>query len=98
METKTFEQQTVMSRRIDELLHEVEKFSGSIKAIQHQTEMLGRENGRIERELQNTDFFINKVQPISNFTQMISVLQSITDDEDRLARIAEIQSNFFLKI
>ena len=87
-----------MSRRIDELLHEVEKFNGSIKTIQHQTEMLGRENGRIERELQNTDFFINKVQPISNFTQMISVLQSITDDEDRLARIAEIQSNFFLEI
>ena len=44
--------------------------------------MFGRESHRIDNEVQHTDFFLNKVQPISLFTNQVTMLRSIIDDED----------------
>ena len=58
--------------------------------MQHQLDILGKDNRRIDQDLQNTDFFLNKVQPIANLTTFFTVLRSVTDDEDQLDRINEI--------
>ena len=63
--------------------------------MQHQLDILGKDNRRIDQDLQNTDFFLNKVQPIANLTTFFTVLRSVTDDEDQLDRINELQKEFF---
>lgn len=57
----------------------------------HQLEMFGRETHRIEKEVQHTDYFLNKVQPISLFTNQVTLLRSIIEDEDQLDRIKQLQ-------
>ena len=60
--------------------------------------MFGREAARIDKEVQNTDFYLNKVEPISHVTQLTNMLRCIIDDEDQLEKITEIQSQFFMDI
>ena len=44
--------------------------------------MMTLEANRIDKEVQNTDFYLNKVQPISAFTQLVTMMRSVIDDEE----------------
>ena len=63
--------------------------------MMHQIDLISRDNRRIETEVENTDYYLNKVQPISSFTTMVTLLRSITEEEEHLNRISEIQNQFF---
>lgn len=60
--------------------------------MMHQIDLISRDNRRIETEVENTDYYLNKVQPISSFTTMVTLLRSITEEEEHLNRISEIQN------
>jgi len=67
-ETKLFEQKSGYDRKLAEIKLDGDRNDETIKNVQHQLKLQGLESARIEREVQNTDFFLNKVQPISGFT------------------------------
>jgi len=39
-----------------------------VRRLQHQQDMINLDTGRLNREIQNTDYYLNKVQPIAQFT------------------------------
>ena len=46
--------------------------------------MILRDTSRISKDINNTDTFINKVLPVQNFTQLMTVLRSVLDDEHHI--------------
>ena len=42
-----------------------------------------------------TDFYLNKVLPINSFTQTMTTLRSVMDEEDQLNKLKKIQDKFF---
>ena len=97
-ETKLFEQKSGYDRKLAEIKLDGDRNDETIKNLQHQLKLQGLESARIERELQNTDFFLNKVQPISGFTQLVTMMRAIIDDEEQLDRIQNLQTQFFKEI
>ena len=97
-ETKLFEQKSGYDRKLAEIKLDGERNDETIKNLQHQLKLQGLESARIEREVQNTDFFLNKVQPISGFTQLVTMMRAIIDDEEQLDRIQNLQTQFFKEI
>ena len=63
--------------------------------MEHQSELFTRECNRIIKEVENTDFFLNKVQPISQFTQVVHLMRNVIEDEEQLQRIQDLQDQFF---
>lgn len=61
--------------KLDDFESKIEGNSDVIKQIKHQFEMINRESTRINKELQDTDYFLNKVQPIATFSQVIMMLR-----------------------
>ena len=82
VETKLFESRNVQNRQVTEIKLDNDRNDEVIKNLQHQLKLLGFENAKIEREVQNTDFFLNKVQPISQFSQVVTMMRAIIDDEE----------------
>ena len=72
----------MFDRKIEEIELKHAVLEKKYKEQEHQLEMFGRESHRIDKEVQHTDFFLNKVQPISLFTNQVTMLRSIIDDED----------------
>lgn len=66
------------------MINQVNMCLEKVSTIQHQVEMVNKDHSRMETELQNTDFFLNKVQPINSFTTMLTLLREVIDDESRL--------------
>ena len=42
-----------------------------------------------------TDFYLNRVLPITNFTQMMTTFRSIAEDEEQLKKLQQVQKKFF---
>ena len=42
-----------------------------------------------------TDFYLNRVLPITNFTQMMTTFRSISEDEEQLKKLKKVQKKFF---
>ena len=98
VDMKIQEQESRDKLRQKEIKDEVAKCHELVKTMQHQQDMVIKDHSRIEMEVQNTDFFLNKVQPISIFSTMVTLMRNVTDDEDQLNRISEIQDQFFAQI
>ena len=99
-ETYNFKQklnkfQLEFNHKIDELKLIQDQLDQRYNEQHHQLDMFTRESHRIDKEVQNTDFYLNKVQPISHFTNLVTMLRSVIEDEDQLARIQEMQNGFF---
>ena len=45
-----------------------------------------------------TDFYINKVLPVSQFTQLMNVIREIISDEGQLDSLAKLQKKFFYDV
>ena len=45
-----------------------------------------------------TDFYLNRVLPITNFTQMMTTFRSIAEDEEQLKKLQQVQKKFFQDI
>ena len=90
IDTKLRAMETSSKVREDAFDEKMKEADQKLANMQHQLDILGKDNCRIDQELQNTDFFLNKVQPIANLTTFFTVLRSVTDDEDQLDRINEI--------
>ena len=57
--------------------------------------MFVKDLNRLEKEMNMTDFYLNKVLPVTSFTQMMTTLRTVTDDEDQLKKLQSIQKEFF---
>ena len=42
-----------------------------------------------------TDFYLNKVLPVTNFTQMMTTFRSVVEEEEQLKKLQEVQDKFF---
>lgn len=82
VETVLLKQKMVHDRKLDEMNTNCSLNDKSILDMKHQLEMFGREATRIDKEVQNTDFYLNKVEPISHVTQLTTMLREIIVDEE----------------
>ena len=67
-ETQLMKYKTELNRKIDDIKIDINTINETVKRTKHSIEMANLESNRIDREVQNTDFYLNKVQPIANFT------------------------------
>ena len=63
--------------------------------MEHQAKLFNTSCENLRKEVENTDFFLNKVQPISNFTQTVHIMRNVIEEDDQLIRIQELQDQFF---
>ena len=61
-------------------------------------EMFNKDHNRLDKELNLTDFYLNKVLPINNFTQTMTTLRTVMDDEEQLEKLKQVQDNFFKEL
>ena len=66
-----------------------------MKSLNHQMEMFNKDFNRLDKEQNMTDFYLNKVLPITNFTQMMTTFRSVVDEEEQLNKLQEVQDKFF---
>ena len=57
--------------------------------------MILRDTSRISKDISNTDTFINKVLPVQNFTQLMTVLRSVLDEEHQIEALQKLHEQFF---
>ena len=57
--------------------------------------MFLKDNNRLDKELNMTDLYLNKMLPIAQFTQTMTTLRTVMDDEDQLEKLKKIQEKFF---
>ena len=57
--------------------------------------MFLKDNNRLDKELNMTDFYLNKMLPITQFTQTMTTLRTVMDDEEQLEKLKKIQEKFF---
>jgi hypothetical protein len=50
---------------------------------------------RIRNDLHDTDFVINKVQPVHNFTMLLTVLRQVLREEDQIKVMKKLNRKFF---
>ena len=82
IDTKLRAMETSSKLREDAFDAKMKEADEKLANMQHQLDILGKDNRRIDQDLQNTDFFLNKVQPISNVTTMFTLLRSVMEEED----------------
>ena len=58
-------------------------------------ELFIKDFNRLEKEQNMTDFYLNRVLPITNFTQMMTTFRSIAEDEEQLKKLQQVQKKFF---
>ena len=57
--------------------------------------MFNKDHNRLDKELNLTDFYLNKLLPINNFTQTMTTLRTVMDDEEQLEKLKHVQEKFF---
>ena len=57
--------------------------------------MFAAQNAEIKKDQQLSDFYLNKILPVSQFTQTCNILREFSDDKSQLERIKTLQDNFF---
>ena len=62
----------------------------TLKTINHQMEMFIKDFNRLDKEQNMTDFYLNKVLPVTNFTQMMTTFRSFVDEEEQLTKLKEV--------
>lgn len=53
-------------------------------------EMFIKDFNRLDKEQNMTDFYLNKVLPVTNFTQMMTTFRQFVDEEEQLTKLKEI--------
>lgn len=57
--------------------------------------MILRDTSRISKDISDTDTFINKVLPVQSFTQLMTVLRSVLDEEHHIEALQKLHEQFF---
>ena len=64
--------------------------SDTLQTISHQMEMFNKDHNRLDKEVGLTDFYLNKILPINTFTQTLTAIRSVMDEEDQLKKLKKL--------
>jgi hypothetical protein len=82
METKSLSLTRFVEKKIGKFETSYVTSDDTLQTIKHQLEMFRKDNNRLDKELNMTDFYLNKMLPISQFTQTMTTLRTVMDDEE----------------
>lgn len=60
-------------------------------------DMIQLDTLRIRKDLHDTDFVINKVQPVHIFTQLMTVLRSVLNEDEQIKELQKLNKQFFMQ-
>lgn len=83
--------------QLDEFSNRLTQAEDIFGRTNHQMDMIQLDTLKLRNELHETDFVINKIQPLHNFTQLMTVLRSVLNEEMQIKELQKLNKQFFIQ-
>jgi hypothetical protein len=88
LDLQAFKNQTTLV--LNDINDKSERNGECLDRAAHQLEMVKKEVFKMQGELNHTDYYINKVLPVNQFTQLMTVLRQVVYEQGQLEELKKI--------